>query len=405
MKNGAKLYAYGIIEGFGVSQGTKEGSGTIIAESGSSVSESFVIGDWKGGTISSNMRNNSNKVFLFNQYFIQNIQVPLTLNYGAEETVYTSITASIVGNTTAGVKIIGNSDALFTLGHGSKICKWYDGLNDRLHIETDGALNMENLSINVGISVDTKNYVMPLTNNMTVKVNSGKVTITSDVELLPNAEIDVADGAELAIKSGASLYVYDIDDWGKYVFTGKYVQPLQSVPNRVNSLLGHTADKNYMRDAAMKVNGTITVNGKLYTSITGANIFSEDGGKVVLPNEVSTAEMTTYGFSGVSSVEYSPISNAPAQLKNADESYLATAGSAAGTTYYYGKVRGYWSTEEETFEQGDVNMDGTVDVSDVTDLVGMILGNSEANEMADVNGDDEVNVSDVTTLVAFILGK
>ena len=68
-------------------------------------------------------------------------------------------------------------------------------------------------------------------------------------------------------------------------------------------------------------------------------------------------------------------------------------------------MRGYWSTEEETFEQGDVNMDGTVDVSDVTDLVGMILGNSEANEMADVNGDDEVNVSDVTTLVAIILGK
>lgn len=84
---------------------------------------------------------------------------------------------------------------------------------------------------------------------------------------------------------------------------------------------------------------------------------------------------------------------------------MATAGSAAGTTYYYGKVRGYWSTEEETFEQGDINMDGTVDVSDVTDLVSMILGNTEINEMSDVNGDGEVNVSDVTTLVAIILGK
>lgn len=50
-------------------------------------------------------------------------------------------------------------------------------------------------------------------------------------------------------------------------------------------------------------------------------------------------------------------------------------------------------------------MDGTVDVSDVTDLVSMILGNTEINEMSDVNGDGEVNVSDVTTLVAIILSS
>ena len=56
-------------------------------------------------------------------------------------------------------------------------------------------------------------------------------------------------------------------------------------------------------------------------------------------------------------------------------------------------------------KKGDVNADGEVNVSDVTALVSMILGNSTVNAAADVNGDKEVNVSDVTALVSIILGS
>lgn len=54
---------------------------------------------------------------------------------------------------------------------------------------------------------------------------------------------------------------------------------------------------------------------------------------------------------------------------------------------------------------GDVNGDSSVNVSDVTSLVGIILGNSEPNSAADVNKDGEVNVSDVTAIVSIILGN
>ena len=55
--------------------------------------------------------------------------------------------------------------------------------------------------------------------------------------------------------------------------------------------------------------------------------------------------------------------------------------------------------------QGDVNGDGTVNVSDVTALVNMILGVIPKDEtLADVNSDGSVNVSDVTALVNLILG-
>ena len=54
---------------------------------------------------------------------------------------------------------------------------------------------------------------------------------------------------------------------------------------------------------------------------------------------------------------------------------------------------------------GDVNGDGSVNVSDVTALVNMILGVIPKDEtLADVDGNGTVNVSDVTALVNIILG-
>ena len=55
---------------------------------------------------------------------------------------------------------------------------------------------------------------------------------------------------------------------------------------------------------------------------------------------------------------------------------------------------------------GDVNGDGDVNVTDVTLLVGHILGNENSNviiENADVNGDGDITVSDVAKLVSNIL--
>ena len=60
---------------------------------------------------------------------------------------------------------------------------------------------------------------------------------------------------------------------------------------------------------------------------------------------------------------------------------------------------------DQSLKWGDVNRDGQVNVSDVTVLINMILGNlATDNETADVNGDGNVNVSDVTTLINIILG-
>ena len=54
--------------------------------------------------------------------------------------------------------------------------------------------------------------------------------------------------------------------------------------------------------------------------------------------------------------------------------------------------------------RGDVNGDGTVDVSDVTALINMILGTTPADlKVADINADGILDVTDVTALINEIL--
>lgn len=65
---------------------------------------------------------------------------------------------------------------------------------------------------------------------------------------------------------------------------------------------------------------------------------------------------------------------------------IATSGAHAGAT-------------------GDINGDGTINVTDVTALVNKILGTaSYSDTTCDTNGDGLVNVTDVTALVNTILG-
>ena len=52
---------------------------------------------------------------------------------------------------------------------------------------------------------------------------------------------------------------------------------------------------------------------------------------------------------------------------------------------------------------GDVDGNGTVDVSDVTSLINAILGSTDQNAACDVDGNGTVDVSDVTYLINLIL--
>jgi hypothetical protein len=55
---------------------------------------------------------------------------------------------------------------------------------------------------------------------------------------------------------------------------------------------------------------------------------------------------------------------------------------------------------------GDVNLDGEVNIADVSILIDLILGRpADASVLAraDVNGDGEINISDVSRIIDIIL--
>ena len=198
VKNGGNLYAWGFISG----------SGSVLAESGATVYEFYQIADFRGGSASSNM---GNSVFPFSQYFVQNIEVPLTLNAGANEQVYSGVYAMKTTYTTA-INFIGDT-GMFKVKSGS-FTKDYDEKTDRLILSVNGEAELNTLSLKLAsMSVNSASYVLPITNNITINIQSGNVTINQDAALLAGVEVNIAEGAGLTVANGKNIYFYDSDEW------------------------------------------------------------------------------------------------------------------------------------------------------------------------------------------------
>jgi hypothetical protein len=76
---------------------------------------------------------------------------------------------------------------------------------------------------------------------------------------------------------------------------------------------------------------------------------------------------------------------------------------AAGNWYVANVIGIKYLGDEETYIRGDVNNDGSVDISDVVELVNIILNGLSDNPRADVNEDGSVDISDVVDLVNIVL--
>ena len=104
-----------------------------------------------------------------------------------------------------------------------------------------------------------------------------------------------------------------------------------------------------------------------------------------------------------------------------DKYYTVRDLEAAGTFYY--KVKALYTDGTESawsntqcvtlfenghgYDVGDVNHDGTVNVTDITALIAAALGNGEGvcAECADITGDGLINITDVTVLINMVLNS
>lgn len=324
VKNGGKLYAWGFISG----------SGSVLAESGATVYEFYQIADFRGGSASSGM---GHGVFPFSQYFVQNIEVPLTLNAGANEQVYSGVYAMSTTYTTA-INFIGDT-GMFKVESGS-FTKDYDEKTDRLVFTVNGEAALNTLSLTLaGMDVNSASYVLPITNNITINIQSGNVTINQDTALLAGVEVNIAEGAGLTVANGKNIYFYDSDEWNSdnFVWGPCKFKSVAYAPGKA-----YNRSNNDLVDAKMDVNGSVTAIGAIYTTGSGADICSSNGtGKYIQQGAPGTAT-ATYQYNAGSSAVTIPIT--AAKLHNADGTYTETATANAGDVINY--VNGVWGGEE-----------------------------------------------------------
>ena len=327
VKNGGKLYAWGFISG----------SGSVLAESGATVYEFYQIADFRGGSASLPIVNSGTKVFPFSQYFVQNIEVSLTLNAGAVENVYSGVYALSSTNTTA-INFIGDN-GMFKVESGS-FTKDYDEKTDRLVFTVNGEAALNTLSLTLaGMEVNSASFVLPITNNITINIQSGNVKINQDAALLAGVEVNIAEGAGLTVANGKNIYFYDSDAWNSdnFVCGPCKFKSVAYAPGKA-----YTRSNNDLVDAKMDVNGSVTAIGAIYTTKGGADICSSNGtGKYIQQGTPGTAT-ATYQYNASNSKVTIPIT--AAKLHNDDGSYTETATASAGDVINY--VNGVWGGEE-----------------------------------------------------------
>lgn len=353
--SGGNLYVWGYIYG----------NGEVEAKSGAIVYEALQIKDWLGTVTGDEL---SKDTFMFSQYYVQNIEVPLKLNYGATEKVCSSLTG-LLQSYSINVTFIGN-DGIFKPSSGY-IIKDYIESEDRVVYQLNGGNTTLNSKQFTGyFSVDFFKKCIPLTSNMTIDIKeSGTLTISHNTKLLPGAVINIDEGSSLMVSNGNKVYLYDQDDWGNYTGTGKMYPVGYSVANGTTTI----RDEDDLVDAKIDVNGTVDANGLMYTSSGGADISSSQGTGVynvlgaVPANDVNVYEYVNVKNENESeeesetdSITYTStrtqLTFSPAKLHNSGDSYTETKGSSAGTTFYYDDEISMWHS---TYLTKWYDVDGT----------------------------------------------
>lgn len=372
VNSGGGLYAFGFITG--------DKSSHITMKSGSEVYEPFTMTDWRGGSetignwvnvpIIGGTDGKEARVFPIGQYYIQSVEVPMTIEAGAIEKLSCCVEASSAKAAVNMAFICNYSDAegLFGLGSGTSITKSYDPATDRLKFEFNGngvssskvKIGCMNLKIKVPIvgtvDVNSKDYVMPIQNNMDIDVKNTTIDVKYDVAYMPGSTMRVHDDAVINVEN--SMYIYDRsarglgDGVGYWGSKNNLVLPLQS-KSRPGGIQYPRKDADLV-DARLIINGDMNINGALYTvqggigddledGQGGANITSEGSGKINV-NKLGTATVVKQWKQdvGAQSLELT----SPNLLLHNDKSKEATSAytsvTQTGVSYTYYQHDGTW---------------------------------------------------------------
>ena len=346
IESDAGLYAWGYITG----------SGSVEVKSGGTVYENFQIADYRGGDATTQIVNKAEtyRVFPFNQYYIQNVEVPMTLHAGATEKGYTSITVTLAGTQKSEVPFIGTDNSMFTMTSGYVVKDYVEGTG-RLSVKICGDVEVSAIQISMKVStlgsalkINSSDYALPINQNLTIDVQSGTITMGQSVAFLPGSELYIREGATCQLGTGGyGIYVYDLDQWlyndGANGYSGTTNLPymaLKYVP-------GGNGTTGRLKDALIQVDGTVDAsNGSVYVTEGGANIYSTGTGKIITANtDTAVGYQVITNNTDVGS--WPEIAMKPVVMHDADSTVVNA--TEAGTYTYYAST-GKWCTPSHRYE-------------------------------------------------------
>lgn len=355
--------------------GYASGEGEIHAFNGSNVYEGFSF-YFRGGTALSKIYG---KAFLFNQYYVQNIECALHLHSGSTDTV--SFRISYKGLFAQQYKsesfVFVGANGMFTLKENATLIKKYNREQDRMEYRVIGNGTLSHIQVTVaGNTVDSADYILPMNNNMDIVVESGKLTLEQNVEFLPEATLTVNNGATVVVGSNRTMLFYDLSNWkGK-----KYGSTTDIVP--ISYVSPHSKQSGYFKrsDATIKNGAKLVLNGEIENSGTilstnpenttqdvseAAKVVSDGGGKMLFSEK-------TYDSNEIISTKFKQpqnngdpveISSKPMVFVNSDNSiYSGTCPAGSALVH----ENGFWNAQE----QGPRTITITFKNADATDIIG-----------------------------------
>lgn len=345
LNNGAQLYCWGYIKGQDMDQGNNtQNVGTVTVNSGAIVHENFELGDWRGGTASSNIyyERESKHLFPFQSYALQNVEIPTTYKFGSKLETFMAVYTGF-GSVPFAVSMIGSANTLFLLKDaGSVIRKWYDPTSDLTCYELSGTAQLYQLVMNLPFVGDFESgdCNLPISNSMHI-ILKDDLTLSKRLMQQAGSIIEIKPTATINLEN--ELYMYDKDEWGLYIHN-YYFRSFNNLTSHKDR--GAENEKTGLEDAKLIVDGILNIQngGKLYTTAGGANVMGNGGGEIHFTQALPAADVlwAVTVKSGKPYIEWENNPVAAANLCNENGSYTRSIG---GATFY--NVHGRWFHQED----------------------------------------------------------
>ena len=323
------------------------------------------------------------KIFPVSQYFIQNVESPVKYHPGALLSTSAAVSEGIKGMSIsmaatdiAIVGVSGEHTAIFLMdiaadAENTWVRKWYDAENDIQVYDINSGAHIGSMELDMGgvnlmgfsipVKLNSAKFDLPITSNMKIHLLTGGMDFEQNTSLLPGAEVEVdkestvsismneedkvakAAGTANHVYHSGAVYVYDQAEWDTYAYDQsgqKYTKVVRYTPGAKGQPTKRT-EGSKPASAKINVHGTFnTKDGYVYTSATGANIFSsnEDAGTFIFNNAASEAgERAVYQINGKGNrnADYKSTTFTCAKLKNGNNTYTETAGAIQGVAFIY----------------------------------------------------------------------